>query len=471
MEQTQKNRTLICTAGTSVFQLRKHLNLTLKDDHFARELNRTVIKEAGYQQLISGSAELTTIEKIQPVEQVWLLSTDTEEGRLAASIVKHLAVNIFPCRCEVKQIKHLDLNNPDMFLHEGLRNLFSTIDSIAEKQRNAGSSVFLSIAGGTKTTVCYVTLYAMLRQLPVIFTFESGSVKKSKTEQVEGKPTRDQSVLNWDAKLVKLPPLPIALDVETILSAGKVIKEIEEKSSLPVSEVRMRLGHNYDALALLFEEDHGEVSFSPFGFMFLQDMHNAEQTTVMLSPSAKKTYINCHKVERMALDNMLSKIKIAQMRVMHKHAFSGTDLDVYKPGNVSQRLAYWMEQNVIYIAELYPSHDRDYEVALSKKKRADYQPRTFEHWNEPDDRQGIMSHEFDAIKAEYLKLEKENEKLEKAHNKTERELIKSHKKEQMLCKERDTMKKEIASLKDKIVRLEARRTIIKRLELPLLRNQ
>jgi hypothetical protein len=76
---------------------------------------------------------------------------------------------------------------------------------------------------------------------------------------------------------------------------------------------------------------------------------------------------------------MLSRIRNPIWRSQKRHAFPTTDLEVYKPGSTSQRIAAWIvSPNTIYVAELL-EHD-EYEKTLPGRRVADYDVDRFVRW-------------------------------------------------------------------------------------------
>ena len=80
---------------------------------------------------------------------------------------------------------------------------------------------------------------------------------------------------------------------------------------------------------------------------------------------------------------MLDRVGDPLMRRAKRHAFHGTDLEVYKPGNTAQRMAYFMRGDDVNVCELYPTHDEGYEKMLANKRAGDYEKLRFVPWARP----------------------------------------------------------------------------------------
>lgn len=214
----------------------------------------------------------------------------------------------------------------------------------------------LSVGGGIKAVVPYVAVYGMLRGLPITYIFER---------------TQD---------LVVLPPLPLEYDWGRLALAARAFREIDQQTAIPRWTLEKLLGEDMPTLEGLFEVQDNDVTLSAFGLMLLESLKRAQESPVMLSPSAKRELDSLRGTERRSIDAMLDRVRNPIIRAHKRHEFHGTDLDVYKPGNTGSRLAYWVEPGAVYIAEIYPSHER-YEVHLPGHFKADYGREEFvPHW-------------------------------------------------------------------------------------------
>jgi hypothetical protein len=132
----------------------------------------------------------------------------------------------------------------------------------------------------------------------------------------------------------------------------------------------------------LLDEENGRVMLSAFGLL-LHEALQRDRGNVFLSPSAAKTFEDATGDARDQLAFMLDRVGDPLMRRAKRHAFHGTDLEVYKPGNTAQRMAYFMRGDDVHVCELYPTHDEGYEKMLATKRAADYETARFVPWSRP----------------------------------------------------------------------------------------
>jgi hypothetical protein len=104
----------------------------------------------------------------------------------------------------------------------------------------------------------------------------------------------------------------------------------------------------------------------------------------MLSPSARRKLESATGLDRHLMSYWLDRVRSATWRAKKRHTFHGTDLEVFKPGDTSYRLAGWIERNgnteIVYIAELYSDHDH-YERELPGRFRSHYDRREFQRFD------------------------------------------------------------------------------------------
>jgi hypothetical protein len=186
-------------------------------------------------------------------------------------------------------------------------------------------------------------------------------------------------------RLLMVPRLPVGFDLETLNRAARVLAEINKETTLPLHRVRAELGDDYLTLEGLFEEcGDDQVTLSPFGLLFSADLEAAAGTQVYLSPAARTSLDRAEGIAKSQFEFMLDRCRNPLWRASKDHPYEGTDLDVYKPGSTSQRMAAWVAADGVYVAELYADHDT-YVTHLSGRWRKDYPLDRFTPWvGEPD---------------------------------------------------------------------------------------
>lgn len=354
-------RTILSPVGLSIFQGKQGLNrfgIKLTPGHELQQA-RDIIRGLGAQ-ADALSAELATLKRMGAgaADTVVFLATDTDAGEQAAWVNAALAEDRFSVDATVERIAGLVLDDVTRFRTVGVHRLIQTMDAHVERGLEAGGRPMLSVSGGIKPVVPYVAVYGMLRGLPITYIFEV-------TEE-----------------LITLPPLPIAFDWAALALAEPVLAEIERDTAIHRKRLDLCLGSELPRLQGLFEEFDDQVSVSALGQMVLDLRRRSIDQPVMLSGSAHVTLGRLHGTERKTVEGMLDRVRNPLVRAHKIHPVHGTDLDVYKPGNTSARMAYWVEGDRVYVAEIYAAHD-DYVRDLPGRLKKAYAGDEFvPHWPE-----------------------------------------------------------------------------------------
>lgn len=297
----------------------------------------------------SVSAEIATLDALHagPGDVAAFLATDTGDSEKAAAANASLALDLFGVETQCSRISGLVLDDADRFRREGIPALSTIHDRCLQAASERGQQTILSVSGGIKPVVPYVAVYGMLRCVTVVYIFE----------QTRG--------------LITLPPLPIDFDWEALARAAPLLHEIERSSTVDRYRLTGLLGDELSKLEGLFETVDGEVTLSAFGLMLLGSVQTSRETPVMLSPSANRKLSELQGTDRKAIEAMLDRVRNPILRAHKRHEFTGTDLDVYKPGRTRCRLAYWVENGRVHVAEVYTDHD-NYEADLPHRCRSQY---------------------------------------------------------------------------------------------------
>lgn len=253
------------------------------------------------------------------------------------------------------------MTDPVRFRRVGVQNLFDVLDRYGGDLVPSGDEVMLNVTGGFKSVVPYVTLYGLLHQFPVVYLFERSHA------------------------LLRLPPVPVDFDYERLSAAMDALQLLEndvvprEKFFATIPDLDY---HRRDWYECLIEEDGGLVTASAFGGLLLR-RRQRDQAQVLLGPAAQRQYEAATGVTREQFTFMLERVADPLWRKGKIHAFAGTDLTVFKPGNTSERMAAIVHDNRIYVCELL-RHD-EYERLLPQRKASDYTLKDFRPWLRPAD--------------------------------------------------------------------------------------
>lgn len=369
-------RTILLPVGLSVLEALKKRGVQLTTDYEAALLTEQLVESFG-DEADYLSAELSTLKKLKASDEdeAVFLATDTNESESAAKANARIAQLRFALSTKTKRVKALVLDDAKKFREEGLRSLIWALDEPVGKALEQNREPILSIGGGIKSVVPYIALYGMLRRVPITYIFER---------------TRE---------LVYLPPLPIGFDWASLQVAEAALREINRDGYVPTERLQQLLGENLRSLEGLFEKtDHDHITFSAFGFLLLGDLERASQTPVMLSPSAQSGLHSLQGVQRKVIESMLDSLRNPLIRAHKLHAFEGTDLAVYKPGNTGPRIAYFEQGGGVYVAEIYATHD-EYTRDLSSHRKADYEPAKFTRFwrTEPSVKEEVPGEDVIAI--------------------------------------------------------------------------
>ena len=381
-------RTIIFSTGTSILGGLKKQGIELPEGNELSVLTRQQV-EAWGKATDRLATELSTLAELKATAQdkAVFLTTDTDNGKYAGKLLAHLAELRFGMPAQVDPIDGLGFDNPDTFRRKGLITLVEKLDGHVEQARQAGRTAVLGIGGGIKPMITYSVAYGMLRQVPITYVFE------------------------FIDRLITLPRLPLNFDWEALRAASRALAEVREQGVVTQAHLRNLLGNYYTAVEGLFEvESEDAVTLSPFGLMVLSDLEQSEQTNILLSPRAGAAFAKASGLVREQFGFLLARLRNPLWRSMKYHPFPGTDLDVWKPGNTSQRMAGWVELHAIYVAELYPTHD-EYVRDLPAQKRKDYDPDQFMPWQPAKPVDPLTSEEAagDALMIRSAQLEKERE--------------------------------------------------------------
>ncbi len=351
---------VVCPVGLSIFQgrhgLRQH-NVNLKPGHEAQTLGPLLESLGADADLLS--AELATIKALKPAagDRVVFLATDTDEGDQAARANAAIAAHRFDVSSESERVGGLVLDSATIFRRRGIPSLIQVMDRHIDRALRDGLRTVLGVSGGIKPVVPYVALYGMLRGVPVAYLFER------------------------EVELITLPPLPIEFDWAALATAERAFREVQDETAISRARLEGLLGDQLTRMEGLFEDaEDGLVTLSGFGLMLVASLGQAAERPVMLSPSARRRLDGFNVSERKVAESMLDRVRNPVVRASKRHEFRGTDLDVYKPGNTAPRLAYWVGNEGVYIAEIYLDHDT-YEKELLGRLRQDYPTKEFTpHW-------------------------------------------------------------------------------------------
>ncbi len=348
-----------------------------------------------------------------------LLTTNTESGKRAAAIVKHVAEKLWNgFQVEVVETA-VELDDAEQFKRAGLSDFIKKLDEVVLKSKSEGLDPVISVSSGINHVLPYLTFYGMMHRLTCAYVYEL-------RHDVHGGKSRSSA-----QRLVRLPRLPLSFDYEAlrigadVLGALDVLDHIEENISISTFELKEKLGERYDTLEGLFEPiGDNEVTMSAFGFL-LNDFRKAGNTKIKLSRKARKVLEDLKGRQEREMKSMLEDARNPLWRDSHIHPLTGidTDIQVYKDSRSTRRIAGWATVDSVCVAELFikDSQYSSYVSTIRRKKQSDYHA---EDWVElsgavdarpvlsDEDKRNMESDEIEKLETRVDKLSKRNEDLE-----------------------------------------------------------
>ena len=393
------------------------------------------------------SAELSSLKKLRvgSGDEAIFLATDTDDGFYSAKINALIAEHRHGVCTAAERVPSLVLDNVQTFKKHGLPSLFGKLDQFTDRAVEQGRASLLNISGGIKPVLPYIAIYGLLRRIPLTYTFEM---------------TRS---------LVTLPPLPINFDWTSLQTAAQALQRIDQDTCIEQRALEGLLGEDFTRLEGLFEDaGEGQVTLSTFGFMLLKELESAREKPVMLSPSASGELRQMQGVPKQQLESLLDRVRNPLWRAQKYHTFRGTDLTVYKPGDMPHRLAGWLESGMVYVAALYSEHD-EYERDLLNRRRDQYRSGDFTpYWPEltpesltgeegtPEDKQ------LDKVVEEWKKERKKLEaRISEVRKDGDRRLSESKRKHAQAKQQLDNVKQDRDGLRKQLDRVQRERDALK----------
>jgi len=439
------SRTIIFPVGISVLRGLESHEVFLTSGYETAQLTANLVNQLG-DAVDDLSSELAILKalKVSSEDEAVFLTTDTDDGERAAKVNAKIAEYRFSVTTHIQRIDSLLLDDVERFRKEGLPSLAQALEHYVEKATRQGREPLLSVSGGIKPVIPYVAIYGMFRRVSIAYIFERTS------------------------DLVTLPPLPIDFDWARLRAAEMALNEIDQNTMIEMHRLKNLLGGNFPRLEGLFEDvGDGQMTLSAFGLMLLGDLTHARNVEVMLSPSARAELENSAGIEKRQIELMLDRVRSPLWRAQKRHSFHGTDLDVYKTGNTSYRLAGWTEGEKVYVAEVYTIH-KGYTRELPQRRRENYNSDTFTpYWpTAPDLLEGeksgdemiaIAIHDKEQAEQDKKRAEAERDEALKMAEQVEVALNKSHKEADELRRrvtKLETEKQEADELKKRVAELE-----------------
>ena len=205
---------------------------------------------------INSLASILSQSVLSSRDYLYFLTSDTEEGKKIGDALKlffdHSKDMSFE-NVSVNPISDLDDSRPDDFQNKGLRNL---VKKIAEIYKHHIGNLLINATGGYKAQIALSLAFGMGVKIPVYYRFET-----------------------FDG-VIKLPPMPLSLDVELWLENKGLLDTLEMNSVINEKDLEREYDYriNFSSLPaeikLLIDREQDSVghmlSLSPMGEVFVQ---------------------------------------------------------------------------------------------------------------------------------------------------------------------------------------------------------
>ena len=348
---------VITTVGTSVFtnyfDEEKNNNIdSTKKTHYAVLKNKPFSELENFKDRIKklkpvisdwvknnedASAEIKSLKKIRKHLKnnldVYLFASDTILSNIAAEIIKeYFKENEQISIKKIIPIKKLQVFNAKEFSKEGLINLISKIENIANKYYE---NVIFNITGGYKAVIPYMTIMAQINQCDIYYIFEDTDT------------------------LIKIPKTPIRVDYDEIEKNYSLLKKLENGTE-NYSKWKNLYYEKIKQLEGFIEADVDTAFLSPIGQIFLSKYE--QKYFVFYAPEDVWTEIEQKEDIKRTIETKFcfEEQRKSQTESKNQHF-------VFDDGKNSNRIFYFEENNNIYIYKVFTNHDK-YEKYLNTNR-------------------------------------------------------------------------------------------------------
>ena len=247
---------------------------------------------------INSLASILSQSVLSSRDYLYFLTSDTEEGKRIGTALKLFFERSEHMRFRevfVTSITDLDDSRPEDFQNKGLRNL---VKIIAEIYKHHMDNLLINATGGYKAQIALSLAFGMGVKIPVYYRFETFN------------------------GVIKLPPMPLSLDVELWLENKGLLDTLEmnpvinEKDLEKEYDYRINFSSLPAEIKLLIDREQDSVghmlSLSPMGEVFVQACRlslgkldveaSLKESTVPIENRLKKSSKEAHS-NKMISDN------------------------------------------------------------------------------------------------------------------------------------------------------------------------
>lgn len=355
-------RTVLAMSGTSIWRnTRPERESEFSERNLRKYLRNFREKHPDdIRRLLSAETHSFEALGIKPGDEIVLFHTDTELGKSCALVLAWFVRKDFNCSTHLIGVPGLQVEDEREFRTKGIQELYSCLDKQTTAARASGSEVILNTTGGFKSVVPYVTLFGLLRGLPVTYIFERSD------------------------NLMTLPPAPLNIDYNRASLMADFLRKVERETAVSMGELEKELNRipysSKDWYKSLFEILDDEVTLSAFGLMVLGQARTSTGS-VKLSHTAVETYKKSSGDSKKRLTHMLDKIGNPLWRNSHidEGWSNSTEFQVIKLRRNSERIACIPIGQEVRVCLMYVQH-KEYERTLPGTRRSDFKNVRFVDW-------------------------------------------------------------------------------------------
>lgn len=304
------------------------------EDELLRKINNSHFDSIRF------SAETNSLTKMGVSEGdcLYFLTSDTIDGYLCGKVLKTLSEKKWKATSEFYVVNGLQVLNALTFRKHGLDSLVEQITKILSIYPPSAFKVTLNPTGGFKAVVPYVTLLGLIEGVPVKYIYERSN------------------------QLITLPSAPLKLDLARLTPLEPVIKILCD-DYMPPEEVCRETGLSLYELQNQFQDvlvwEDGLVTLSALARLIYLREGYQKGDRYRISKTVQKKFQKDPYLKKVFYP-LFDKMRDPQYRAAHLHnevQSDRVDLDCCKPGNVSERIFYFVEDDCIYICDIF-LHDQ-----------------------------------------------------------------------------------------------------------------
>jgi len=272
-------------------------------------------------------------------------TSDTLDGVLCGKVLTEISKHLWGAEAEYRVVKGLQVKDAKLFRKVAVGHLVDMVMSVLDRYPLSGYKVILNPTGGYKAVVPYLTLLGLIEGVPVKYIYEQSNT------------------------LIELPAAPLSFNPEKLRELGPAAavlsddyvaeQELSDITGIPKYRLREQFGD-----VLYWEE--GLVTLTELARVLYFRYIHQEGQRVELSKTVRKK-LDKNPSWKSRFEQLFTKMRDPLYRKAHLHnevQSDRVDLDCLKPGNVNERIFFFVEGETVFVCDIF-MHD-DYEKAINE---------------------------------------------------------------------------------------------------------